>query len=89
MRGKQLQLFEKIAEYQFIIHRHQQFGPMCHPSLTIIHLCTIIRQDIIMGMCHGYRGGVLVKTNREKGVSNESIRFTETWGNFNGRPFRD
>ena len=29
------------------------------------------------------------KTNREKGVSNESIRFTETWGNFNGRPFRD
>ncbi|EPI25128.1 Cna protein B-type domain protein [Enterococcus faecalis] len=49
MRGKQLQLFEKIAEYQFIIHRHQQFGPMCHPSLTIIHLCTIIRQDIIMG----------------------------------------
>ena len=30
---------------------------------------------------------VLVKTNREKGVFNEPISFTETWGNFNRRLF--
>ena len=37
-------------------------------------------------MCDGHRGGVLVK-QIEKGVFNEPISFTETWGNFNRRLF--
>ena len=87
MRVKQLQLFEKTEKYRFIIRHHQHIGQDIFRQLrTIIHLCTIILQSIIIGVCDGHRGGVLVK-HREKGVFNEPISFTETWGNFNRRLF--
>ena len=85
MRVKQLQLFEKTEKYRFIIRHHQHIGQDIFRQLrTIIHLCTIILQSIIIGVCDGHRGGVLVK-QIEKGVFNEPISFTETWGNFNRR----
>ena len=50
MRVKQLQLFEKTEKYRFIIRHHQHIGQDIFRQLrTIIHLCTIILQSIIIG----------------------------------------
>lgn len=68
MRVKQLQLFEKTEKYRFIIRHHQHIGQDIFRQLrTIIHLCTIILQSIIIGVCDGHRGGVLVKQIERKG----------------------
>ena len=68
MRVKQLQLFENRKIPVYNPPPPTYWRDIFHQLRTIIHLCTIILQSIIIGVCDGHRGGVLVKQIERRGI---------------------